>query len=92
MASEAQNGYSLWMDKQAEQLIEEALKRVKLDDSFSPAEIGQRVGMTRLQAESAARMLSDAGVLVLGFDCAAEFSADFRKSRTRVRKKSRAAG
>jgi hypothetical protein len=37
-----------------------------------------------MQAESAARSLSDAGVLVHGFDCAAHFSPDFRKANTPV--------
>jgi len=67
----------------------EALRRVKLDESFSPTEIGHRVGMNRVQCEAAARSLSDAGVLVLGFDCAASFTSDFRKARkrdTKVRK------
>ena len=71
------------MIKEAEQLMSEALKRVDLHDSFSPAEIGKRLGMNRFQSEAAARALSDAGVLVLGFDCAASFSSDFRKSRKR---------
>ena len=72
------------MIKEAEQLIAEALRRVNLHDSFSPAEIGKRLGMNRFQSEAAARALSDAGVLVLGFDCAASFSSDFRKSRKRA--------
>jgi hypothetical protein len=68
------------MMKEATQLMEAALKRVTVTGSFSPAEIGARVGLDKVQAESAARALSNAGVLVLGFDCAAEFTAGFRKS------------
>jgi hypothetical protein len=79
------------MTKEAEQLMAEALKRVDLHDSFSPAEIGHRVGMNRFQSEAAARLLSDAGVLVLGFDCAASFSTDFRKAKQRDVKKRKVA-
>ena len=63
--------------------MEAALKSVDLSSSFSPAEVGARIGLNKHQAESAARDLSNAGVLVLGFDCAANFSSDFRKARTR---------
>jgi hypothetical protein len=72
------------MTKEAAQLMAEALRVVKLSGSFSPSEIGARVGLHKMQAESAARSLSNAGVLVLGFDCAAHFSADFRKANTPV--------
>ena len=68
------------MNKEATLLMQEALKRVTVGGSFSPAEIGRKVGLDKHQAESAARALSNAGVLVLGFDCAAEFSPDFRKA------------
>jgi hypothetical protein len=68
------------MTKEATQLMQEALKRVSVSGSFSPAEIGAKIGMDKHQAESAARALSNAGVLVLGFDCAAHFSPDFRKA------------
>lgn len=67
------------MTKEATQLMEEALRVAKLDGSFSPAEIGARVGLNKFQAEAAARALSAAGVLDLGFDCAANFTHDFRK-------------
>ena len=82
--------------KEATQLMEAALKRVTVTGSFSPAEIGARVGLDKVQAESAARALSNAGVLVLGFDCAAEFTPGFRKShaastRKGARKPSRSA-
>ena len=82
------------MTKEATQLMAEALKRVDLNESFSPADIGHRVGMNRFQAEAAARALSDAGVLVLGFDCAAAFTSEFRKAQkrdARVRKPARQA-
>ena len=58
-----------------------ALKSVKLNDGFSPTEVGAKVGMEKWQAEAAARALSNAGILVLGFDSAAHFSPDFRKAR-----------
>ena len=69
------------MTKEAERLMAEALKVATISGSFSPEEIGARIGMDKLQAELAARALSNAGVLVIGFDCAAHFSKDFRKSR-----------
>jgi len=62
----------------------EALKRVKLSSGFCPVAMGARAGLNKLQAEAAARALSNAGVLVLGFDMSAQFSADFRKSRTPI--------
>jgi hypothetical protein len=69
------------MTKEASQLMAEALKVAKLDGSFSAAEIGHRIGLKPPQAEAAARELSNAGVLELGFDCCAHFSSDFRKQR-----------
>ena len=77
------------MTKDAEQLMAEALKRVKMHDSFSPEEIGAKIGLPGPQAQAAARALSNAGILVLGFDCAAHFSPDFRKQseRNSARKK-----
>lgn len=75
------------MNIEAQQLLTEALKRVPLRESFSPAEIGEKIGFDRPKAETAARCLSDAGILVLGFDCAAQFSLDFRKMRARGEKK-----
>jgi hypothetical protein len=72
------------MTKEAAQLMAEALKVVKLHGSFSPSEIGARIGLHKMQAESAARSLSDAGVLVIGFDCAAHFSPDYRKANATV--------
>jgi hypothetical protein len=72
--------YTVPMTNEASQLMAEALKVVKVTGSFSPEEIGARIGMDKSRAEIAARALSNAGVLVLGFDCAAHFSPDFRKA------------
>jgi hypothetical protein len=72
------------MTKEASQLMAEALRVAKLDGSFSAAEIGHRIGLKAPQAEAAARELSNAGVLELGFDCSAHFSADFRKIRAKA--------
>ena len=72
------------MTKEATQLMAEALKVAKLDGSFSAAEIGHRIGLKPPQAEAAARELSNAGVLELGFDCSAYFTADFRKIRAKA--------
>lgn len=69
------------MSNEAELLVAEAVKRVGLGGGFSPSEIGAKIGLTKPQAEAAARALSNAGVLVLGFDCAAHFSSDYRKLR-----------
>jgi hypothetical protein len=70
------------MTTEANQLLALALKKVDLRGGFSPAELGAKAGLSKLQAEAAARALANAGVLVLGFDQSAEFSADFRKSRS----------
>ena len=70
------------MTTEAEQLMAEALKRVKLNGGFDPAQLGARIGLNQAQAEAAARALSNAGVLVLGFDLAAHFSPAFRKVRS----------
>lgn len=78
--------YSLAMTNEAQQLLDEALKKIHLSDSFSPAEIGARIGLDKPQSEAAARVLSNQGIVELGFDFAAHFSREFRKSRTQVRK------
>jgi hypothetical protein len=70
------------MTAEANQLLALALKKVDLRSGFSPAELGAKVGLSKIQAEAAARLLANAGVLVLGFDQSAEFSADFRKARS----------
>jgi hypothetical protein len=72
------------MTNEATQLMAEALRVAKLDGSFSPAELGAKIGLKKPQAEAAARELSNAGVLVLGFDCSANFSPDFRKIRAKA--------
>jgi hypothetical protein len=68
------------MTKEAEQMLAELLKTVKLNGSFDPEEIGNGIGLTKAQSEAAARQLSNAGILVIGFDSAAQFSPDYRKA------------
>lgn len=68
------------MTNEAKRLLEKAMESVGLRGSFDPAELGAKVGLSRQQAESAARDLSNAGVLVLGFDMAAHFTPDYRKA------------
>lgn len=68
------------MTKEAAQLMAEALKTVKLNHGFCPVRVGAKAGLTKPQAETAARALSNAGILVLGFDFSAEFSSDYRKA------------
>jgi hypothetical protein len=75
------------MTTEANRLMAEALRVAKLDGSFSPAEIGARVGLNKAQAESAARILSNQGVLSLGFDNAANFTSDFRKKHAPAKRK-----
>jgi hypothetical protein len=69
------------MTAEAEQLLAAALKKVDLHGGFQPAELGAKIGLSKLQADAAARVLANAGVLVLGFDRSAEFSPGFRKTR-----------
>jgi hypothetical protein len=52
--------------------------------SFSPAEIGQDIGLDKDQATAAARQLSSSGILELGFDCSANFSVAYKKLRTKA--------
>ena len=68
------------MTNEAKRLLDKAMESVGLRGSFDPAELGAKVGLSRQQAESAARDLSNAGVLVLGFDLAAHFTPDYRKA------------
>jgi hypothetical protein len=70
------------MSPEADRLLTIALKKVGLRDGFSPAELGARVGLSKMQSQLAARALADAGVLVLGFDHSAEFSDDYRRSKS----------
>ena len=72
------------MTTDAEHLLAAALKKVDLRGGFSPAEIGAKLGMSPVQADAAARVLANAGVLVLGFDRSAEFSPDYRKTHARA--------
>ena len=69
------------MSPEADRLLAIALKKIALRDGFSPAELGARVGLSKLQSELAARALADAGVLVLGFDHSAEFSDNYRRAK-----------
>lgn len=75
------------MTNEAQKLLEQAIKSVGLRGSFDPAEMGHKVGLNRTQAEAAARMLSNAGVLSLGFDLAAHFTPEYRKFRGPVERK-----
>jgi hypothetical protein len=75
------------MTNEAQQLLAEALKRIRLSDGFSPEEIGARIGLDKPQAQAAARLLSNQGIVVLGFDFAAHFSPEFRKARARAEKR-----
>ncbi|HXE52694.1 MAG TPA: hypothetical protein VN541_06745 [Tepidisphaeraceae bacterium] len=71
------------MTNEANRLLDAAVKRVGLRSSFFPAEIGQDIGLDKHQAEAAARHLSNAGILELGFDCAATFSPEYKKLRSK---------
>jgi hypothetical protein len=71
------------MTPEADQLLAIAMRKIQLSDGFCPVELGAKVGLSKLQAQTAARLLANAGVLVLGFDQTAEFSQDFRKSKAR---------
>jgi hypothetical protein len=75
------------MTHEAEQLLAAAMKQVGLSGSFVPEDTGAKVGLSKAQAEAAARSLSNAGILTLGFDLAAHFTPDYRKARTTVEKK-----
>jgi hypothetical protein len=70
------------MTPEAEQLLAEALRVVGLRGSFDPEELGGKIGLNKGRAEAAARALSNAGVLVLGFDNAAHFSPDYRRAKS----------
>jgi hypothetical protein len=70
------------MTPEADRLLAVALKKISLRDGFSPAELGARVGLNKMQADAAARELANAGVLVIGFDRSAEFSDDYRRAKT----------
>jgi hypothetical protein len=67
------------MNQEAQRLLNEAVRVAGLKGSFDAVEVGEGIGLNRGQAESAARALSNAGILSLGFDNAAQFTADYRK-------------
>ena len=71
------------MTNEATLLLDAAVKFVGLHSSFSPAEIGQDIGLNKEQATAAARQLSSSGILELGFDCSASFSVAYQKVRAR---------
>lgn len=70
------------MTNEAERMLAEALRKAKISGGFSPVELGASIGLNRPQAEAAARALSNAGILVLGFDFAAHFSPAYRKANS----------
>lgn len=74
------------MTNEASQLLAEALKRVGVNESFCPAQMGKHIGLNKPQAEFAARALSNAGVLTLGFDSAAVFTLEYRKAHAAAAK------
>ena len=57
-----------------------AIKTATLKGSFSPREIGRKVGLNPSQSEAVARSLANSGVLTLGFDSAAAFTPEYRKA------------
>lgn len=67
------------MTIEATQFVAELLKRVDLDADFAPADIGKRIGLSKMQSDMIARSLSDAGMLVIGFDNVAHFSPEYSK-------------
>jgi hypothetical protein len=71
------------MTHEATLLLDAAVKRVGLHSGFSPAEIGQGIGLDKDQATAAARQLSSSGILELGFDCSANFSSAYIKLRAK---------
>jgi hypothetical protein len=75
------------MTNEATQFMAKTLKSVKVNGSFSPEDIGARIGLSDEQSIAAARELSNAGVLVLGFDNAAQFSSEFKKAHAKAEAK-----
>ena len=67
------------MTLEAEKLLAAAIEMVGLRGSFDPAEVGETVGLSRMQSEAAVRALSNDGVVELGFDMAAHFTPGYRK-------------
>ena len=68
------------MTPEATSLLAAAIKSATLAGSFDPVTVGARVGLDKFRAQAAARTLANAGVLELGFDCAANFTAEYRKA------------
>jgi hypothetical protein len=69
------------MTTEATSFLAAALKSATINGSFSPADIGAKIGLNKFQAEAAARSLANNGVLSLGFDSAAHFTPEYRKSQ-----------
>ena len=72
------------MTNEATLLLNAAVKRVGLNSSFSPTEIGRDIGLDNDRATAAARQLSSSGILELGFDCCANFSTAYQKLRAKA--------
>ena len=80
IASGAWRGTLFPMNQEAQRLLNEAVRVAGLKGSFDTVEVGEKIGLNRGQAETAARALSNAGILSLGFDNAASFTPDYRKA------------
>ncbi|MCE9554893.1 MAG: hypothetical protein K8T91_16180 [Planctomycetes bacterium] len=78
----AASEYDTSVTEDAKQLMDAAVKAVSLKGSFCPAELGAKIGLDRFKAIAAARWLSNAGVLELGFDNAAYFTREYRTLHT----------
>src|SRR4051794_37502754 len=80
IASEARRGTLFAMNQEAQRLLNEAVRVAGLRGSFDAVELGEGIGLNKGQAETAARALSNAGILSLGFDNAAHFTPEYRKA------------
>jgi hypothetical protein len=76
--------YNPPMTTESSQLLAAALKHVPLANTFCPIEIGRKAGLSKPQAQLAARALSNHGILSLGFDLAAAFTPDYRKANAKT--------
>ena len=56
------------MTSESEKLLAAAIDMVGLRGSFDPAEVGEKVGLSKMQSAAAVRTLSNDGVVELGFD------------------------
>lgn len=70
------------MTTEASAFLAAALKTATLNGSFSPKDIGAKIGLNKFQAEAAARSLANDGVLSLGFDSAAHFTPEYKKAKS----------